>query len=112
LRSTRSAGRSERVLADGPAPATSALTARTQTHHAIVRAKGTVDAGRRYTISVGNKHAHQPATIVITALSCHVFINARLARHLTLDPTRRKQPLYNRTGRPPATTVREDPRHP
>jgi transposase InsO family protein len=63
----------------------------------------------RYAISVGAIHNDHTALTIITGLSCHVFIDGRLARHLTLDPTRRVQPLHNRPGRP---TVRNVPRHP
>ena len=62
-----------------------------------------------YTISVGAAHNQQRALVVTTGLACHVFIDGRLTRQLTLDPTRRVQPLHNRPGRP---TVREVPRHP
>jgi transposase InsO family protein len=63
----------------------------------------------RYAISVGALHNDHAALTVITGLACHVFIGGRLARQLTLDPTRRVQPIHARPGRP---TVRDVPRHP
>jgi transposase InsO family protein len=64
----------------------------------------------RYAISVGAVYNGQRALTVITGTACHVFIDGRLIRHLALNPDRRMQPLYDRTGRPPATE-RKDPRH-
>ena len=59
------------------------------------------DLWSRGAITVGQEHF---ATAVITGTACHVFIDGKLIRQLTIDPTRRVQPL--------ATTVRNDPRHP
>jgi transposase InsO family protein len=52
------------------------------------------------TISVGAAHNQHQALVVTTGPACHVFIEGRLVRQLTLDPTRRVQPLYDRPGRP------------
>jgi hypothetical protein len=64
----------------------------------------------RYAITIGAAYNGQPALTIITGTACHVFIDGQLIRHLTLNPDRHTQPLYNRTGRPP-TTQRKDPRH-
>lgn len=80
-------------------PAAQPLGAPTQILYGTVHS-GTISAGFRYRISVGSAYNNQSAITVITGLDCHVFINGRLTRHLTLDPTRRGQPLYNRPGRP------------
>ena len=77
-------------------------------HHSTVT-DGRAGGGRRYLITVGARHNNQPALTIITGLACHVFIDGRLARHLTINPDRREQPLHNRPGRP---TVRDVPRHP
>jgi transposase InsO family protein len=61
---------------------------------------GIIRAGARYSISLGAAHRSQKALVVITGTACHIFINGRLARRLTLDPTRRVQPIYNRPGHP------------
>jgi transposase InsO family protein len=53
--------------------------------------------GRTMVINLGRAHAHQPTTTVITGTSCHVFIDGRLIRQLTLDPTRRYQRLTSRS---------------
>lgn len=55
---------------------------------------------KTYSITIGAAHTGQVATVVITGLSCHIFVNGRLVRHLQLDQTRRYQPLYDRPGRP------------
>lgn len=88
----------EQAPKDGPAA--HPLEAPTQTFHCIVDT-GTVFAGTQYRISVGAKYNQQPALIVITGTACHVFIHGRLARQLTIDPTRKHQTLYARPGRPP-----------
>ncbi len=71
----------------------------TAIHHVTV-SDGTCHINKTYSISIGAKHNGHPATIIITGLACHVFINGRLIRHLQLDPTRRYQTLYHRPGRP------------
>jgi transposase InsO family protein len=83
-------------------PAAWPLDTATTIHRATVTG-GSVWAGR-YRISVGAAHDRQPATIIITGLNAHVFIHGRLARHLTLDPTRQHQPLRS--------TERDAPRQP
>jgi len=71
----------------------------------------TVHNGRSYagpySIAIGATHNGQRALTVITGTQCHVFVNGRLARQLTLDPTRRTQPHQRR----PTITERQDPRH-
>jgi transposase InsO family protein len=89
-------------------PADRPLATPTKIHHSTIH-NGTVFASR-YSIAVGARHNTQRALTVITGTACHVFIDGHLVRHLTLDPTRRRQPIYPTTGRPPAT-VRKDPRH-
>jgi transposase InsO family protein len=89
-------------------PANRALTTPTATHHSTVHAGG-VYAGR-YKIAVGAAHNGHPALTVITGTTAHVFINGHLIRHLTINPTRRSQPIHPHPDRP-TTTVREDPRH-
>lgn len=89
-------------------PATRPIATPTSIHHTTISHNGITYISQTYTIPIGTRHAHQPATIIITGLSCHVFIKGQLIRQLELDPTRRYQPLYHRPGKP---TVREDPRH-
>ncbi len=81
-------------------PADRALSPTSTTIHNVRVSGGTIDIGQRYTISVGAAYNRQRALAVITGLACHVFIDGRLIRQLTLNPTRRVQPLYNRPGRP------------
>jgi len=81
-------------------PADRPLSQSATTTHNVMVSGGTIDLGQRYTVSVGAAYNGQRALAVITSLACHVFIDGRLIRRLTLDPTRRVQPLYNRPGRP------------
>ena len=73
-------------------PAGRPLDTPTQIHHSTVSG-GSVWAGRRYRISIGAAHQHKRATLITTGLACHVFIDGRLVRHLTINPTRQNQPL-------------------
>lgn len=68
--------------------------------HQVTVHGGACHVNKRYSITVGAAHNTQTATVVITGLSCHIFIAGRLIRHLQLDPTRRYQPLYHRPGKP------------
>ncbi len=90
------------VWADAPksGPADRPIGATTKTHTGTVDTNGIIRAGARYSISLGAAHRSQKALVVITGTACHIFINGRLARRLTLDPTRRVQPIYNRPGHP------------
>jgi transposase InsO family protein len=56
--------------------------------------------GNKWRITIGATYNHQRALAVVTGLACHVFVNGRLARTLTLDPTRIDQRLHHRPGRP------------
>lgn len=88
------------VWADAPkaGPADRPLGRPSTTHESTV-ANGTCRAGR-YSISVGAAHNGQTVLTVITDLACHVFIDGRLLRALTLDPSRRVQRLHPGPGRP------------
>lgn len=80
-------------------PADRPLGTPTSIHRVTVH-DGICHINKRYSITIGATHNGQQATIIITGLSCHIFITGQLIRHLQLDPTRRYQPLYNRPGRP------------
>lgn len=71
----------------------------TTVHHGTVHAGGCYTGA--YKIAVGARHNGQRALTVITGTACHVFIDGHLVRQLTIDPTRRSQPIYNHPGRPP-----------
>lgn len=90
----------------GPSPA--ALGTPTSVHVSTVHG-GRVTA-RDIRISVGAVYDGETTVTVITGVHAHVFIDANLIRELEIDPTRRNQPLYNRTGHP-RSTERQDPRH-
>jgi transposase InsO family protein len=94
------------TLAPKAGPADRPLRAPSTIHHARV-INGTIGL-RPYNISVGAAHNDHTALTIITGLACHVFIDGQLVRQLTLDPTRRVQPLHHRPGRP---TVSDVPRH-
>lgn len=53
-----------------------------------------IPIGRHHVVTVGAGHEGQTATAIVTGLDCHIFINGRLVRTLTIDPTRRTQPLH------------------
>jgi len=74
-------------------PASTPLDTPTQIHRVGADLNGVVWAGRRYAIALGARYTHTHATIIITGLACHVFVDGILARALTLDPTRRHQAL-------------------
>jgi transposase InsO family protein len=80
-------------------PADRPLTAATTITRSIV-AGGMAKAANRYQITIGATHNGTEATAVLTGTTCHIFINGRLVRALTIDPTRTHQPLHNRPGRP------------
>jgi transposase InsO family protein len=65
--------------------------------------QGNVRAGRRWIIAIGNQHDGRVATVVLTGHNCHVFIDGRFVRRLTINPDRGYQPLYDRPGRPDPT---------
>lgn len=73
-------------------PANHPLGTPTTIHHSTVN-NGTIWAGNRYRISVGAAHNGRHTTIVLTGLACHVFAGGQLIRHLTINPTRKNQPL-------------------
>lgn len=75
-----------------------ALGATTRTHNGRV-INGRVSVGA-HEISIGAAHNDRRALAVLTGTSCHVFIDGQLIRALTIDPTRRYQPLHDRPGRP------------
>jgi len=79
-------------------PADRALRPPSSVHHTRV-ANGIVGI-TRYAISVGAVYNDHTALTVVTGDACHVFIDGRLARQLTLNPNRRVQPLHDRPGRP------------
>jgi transposase InsO family protein len=79
--------------------------------------RGVVNNGRfsitRHVITVLAIHNHKTALAVVTGTNCHVFIDGQLVRALTLDPTRRLQPIYDRPGaRPQHERMSDAPRHP
>lgn len=79
-------------------PASQPLGQPTSVHHNRVY-DGVVWAGR-YRITLGVAHNDQQATIILTGEHCHVFIDGRLVRELTINPNRANQPLHGRPGRP------------
>lgn len=87
-------------------PADRPLTAAPTTYRSVV-SRYRIRVGSHYVVTVGAGHEGHTAIAIVTGLDCHVFIDGRLIRHLTIDPTRRTQPLH-----PTSPTVREDPRHP
>jgi transposase InsO family protein len=91
-------------------PADHPLGTTSQTWQAIV-VEGRVSAGRQYRISVGATYNSLPATIILTGVTCHVFVAGRHIRRLTINPNRRNQPLHPTPGHPRTLTERKAPRH-
>ena len=86
-------------------PSTHAITTRTAVYHGTVHT-GQVTIGHRLRIRIGARYTGQRALTVITGTACDIFIDGRHIRGLTIDPTRRVQPLN-----PPTPTERKAPRH-
>ncbi len=81
----------------------------TPTHiHDTIVSNGRCYAGN-IAVTIGAAYNQQRALTIITDTACHVFVDGRLIRHLTINPTTRTQPLHPRTGKP--RTVSDDPRH-
>jgi len=89
-------------------PADRALGTTSHIYTGIVNG-GALRLGHKWRITIGASHNDRRALAIVTGLACHVFVDGRLARTLTLNPNRVDQPLHDRPGRP--TTVREVPRH-
>lgn len=100
----RSIGRQvpAQVWIDAPksGPADQPISTPTVVATSTVKA-GIARVGRTYRITVGSAYNDQSAVTVITGRRAHVFVDARLVRELTIDPTREHQTLYKRRGRPP-----------
>lgn len=84
----------------GPADRALDLDTPTSFHRTTVAANGAV-AARRYLISIGSRYAGNTADTIITGTRADVFITGHHIRTLTLDPTRRVQPIHTKPGRPP-----------
>ena len=100
----RSIGRQvpAQVWIDAPksGPADQPLAAPTIVATSTVQ-RGIAKVSNTYRITVGSAYNDQSAVTVITGLHAHVFVDARLVRELTIDPTREHQTLHPRRGRPP-----------
>lgn len=90
-------------------PADRPLATPTRIHRGTV-INSRLTAGR-YLVTVGATHNGQRALAIITGTACHIFIAGRLARALTLDPTKTRQTLYDKPGNPGRSTVSDVPRH-
>ncbi len=62
---------------------------------------GRCSIGIDHLVTIGAKYNGQQALTVTTGDTCHVFIDGHLVRQLTIDRTRRTQPLYKQSGQPP-----------
>jgi transposase InsO family protein len=85
------------IAAPKTGPATQQLGATSRVYRGIVD-NGKLRLGRRWRITIGATYHRQPALAIVTGTACHVFVHGKLARALTLDPTRVDQPLH--TTRP------------
>jgi transposase InsO family protein len=80
-------------------PANRPLTAATSTYTSTIR-NGRARIGHDTLITIGAAHNNRVALSIVTGTRCHVFIDGTLIRSLTINPTRRVQPLHNQPGRP------------
>jgi transposase InsO family protein len=80
-------------------PAGHPLTAKTRIHTTVV-SNGQAWAGPKLTITIGAAYDTLTATTVVTGTTADVFVDGNHVRHLTINPNRRTQPLYDRPGRP------------
>ena len=83
-------------------PADHPITGPTKIYSVIV-SNGIANHTRKFRVSIGAAYNHQRATTVITGTTAHVFVDGRLVRTLTIDPTRSLQTLHDRPGRSAAT---------
>jgi transposase InsO family protein len=87
------------VWADAPKNGPSRLLGAATRTYANKTINGRVTVGR-HQVTIGAAYNDRRALTVLTGTNCHVFIDGQLIRALTIDPTRRNQPLYDRSGRP------------
>ena len=78
-----------------------ALPSPAQISRTQVSPNGTVIAGARYVIAIGQQWKGLPAIVHYDQTHAAVFINHQLVRALALDPTRRYQPSGKPPGRRP-----------
>jgi transposase InsO family protein len=99
------------VWRDAPksGPASRPLDTPTTTYRGQVHGGRVNIADGRYRISIGAAHNGHDALIILTGTHANVFIDGRHIRRVTINPTKRAQPLHPHPGRP--TTVSKDPRH-
>ena len=84
-----------------------ALPGSARTAIAIIGDNGVIDLNRRYSIGVGQKWRGHTAHIHYDDTHAAVFIDNKLVRALTLDPTRRYQPTGLRPGPRPRSLSNE-----
>jgi transposase InsO family protein len=82
------------------APDEFSILDKTTVHHNKVDKSGRVEIPGPAAIAIGNRYTGETATTIRTGNHAHVFIDNHLVRRLVIDPTKRPQPLYNRSGRP------------
>lgn len=74
------------------------LSPRTREVDVIVTQVGAAELGR-WTIGLGTEFTGRPARVFLDGTHANVFIDGKLVRHLTLDPSRRYQPSGRSPGR-------------
>lgn len=80
-------------------PSIASVGTATKVGHPTVH-NGRCSLGSNQVITVGAKHNGKKALTVTTGDSCHIFVEGHLVRELTIDWTRRTQPLYDKPGQP------------
>lgn len=89
------------VWADTPksGPSEPITTQRAAQYHPANVTDGRVHINR-HRIQIGARYSGQQATVLRTGNHCHIFIEGRLVRELTINPDTIDQPLHDRPGRP------------
>jgi transposase InsO family protein len=82
-------------------PADRPLGEPTRIYTGTVNTRGYITINNPHEVALGSIHAGQPHLSIVTGLTCHVFIDGRLIRTLTINPDKRVQALHPRPGRPP-----------
>jgi transposase InsO family protein len=80
-------------------PPTIPVQPQQRTATVTVSQRGVATIGRRYDVQLGREWERCTVTVIINGLHVMVFHKRRLIRELTLDPTRRYQPLPGPRGR-------------
>ena len=72
-----------------------AVDATTTVRYNQVDKNGRIEIAGSASITTGSVHTGAIATVIRTGNHAHMFIKRTLIRELTIDPTKKSQPLYH-----------------